>query len=107
MILVLRFLVPKGYMGLTLFPFIILKDKGLLRDKTLVNHERIHLKQQLELLIIPFFVWYGIEFLIRLMYYKSWHLAYRNISFEREAYANEDRMHYIRTRAIFNFRLYL
>lgn len=107
MILVVRFLVPKGYTGITLFPFIILKDKVLLRDSTLINHERIHLKQQLELLVIPFYFWYALEFLIRLMYFKTWYVAYRNISFEREAYAHEDESNYLETRTIFNFRRYL
>jgi hypothetical protein len=31
-------------------------------DKVFVNHEKIHLRQQLELLVLPFYVWYIIEF---------------------------------------------
>ena len=37
-----------------------------------------------------FYLWYCIEFVIRLIQYQDWHTAYKNISFEREAYANQD-----------------
>ena len=37
--------------AITLFPFIIIKDEG---DEKLINHESIHIKQQLELLVIGF-----------------------------------------------------
>lgn len=40
--------------GITLFPFILLRKKELRRNQILINHEKIHLRQQLELLIIPF-----------------------------------------------------
>lgn len=85
MILISKYLVPKGYIGLTVFPFVFLKSKHLKMDKGLINHEKIHLKQQLELLIIPFYIVYMIEFLLRLFQYKKWAKAYRNILFEGEA----------------------
>lgn len=107
MILYYKYLVPKGYVGLTVFPFVFLKDKKFNQDKTLINHECIHLKQQLELLIVPFFLWYGIEFLIRLHQYKDRHLAYRNISFEREAYQNESNVKYLEQRGFWQFLKYL
>ena len=56
---------------------------------------------QLEVLIIPFYLIYGLEFLIRLVQYKSWKLAYLNISFEREAYCNEKDLEYLYSRSIF------
>lgn len=62
MIVISKYLVPKGYKGLTIFPFVFLKEKNLKVDKTLINHERIHLRQQLELLIFPFFICYSLEF---------------------------------------------
>lgn len=49
----------------------------------------IHIYQQREMLILPFYVWYLIEWCIRRMKSKSWSEAYRNISFEREAYRND------------------
>lgn len=80
-----------------------LKNKALKANTVLVNHEKIHLRQQLELLIIPFFVIYGIEFLVRLIQYKNWNIAYRNISFEREAYKNEKDLNYIKLRPFMAF----
>ena len=43
----------KKYRGITLWPFIVLNkhEKG---KEALLNHERIHLRQQIELLVIPF-----------------------------------------------------
>lgn len=69
----------------------------------LINHEKIHLRQQLELLVLPFFFIYIVEFLIRLLQFRSWKLAYRNISFEREAYGNEKDLDYLKTRPLWNF----
>ncbi len=96
-------MVPKGYLGVTIFPFMFLKFKGLKDNKVLINHEKIHLRQQLELLIVPFFIIYIAEFLIRLIQYRNWYLAYRNISFEREAYKNEKDLDYLKSRPLFAF----
>lgn len=97
---------PRGYIGMTVFPFMFLKTKALKGDDVLINHEKIHLKQQLELLIILFFVLYTLEFLFRLLQYKNWHLAYRNISFEREAYLNEKDLNYLKKRSFWSFVKY-
>ncbi|MEP1487012.1 MAG: hypothetical protein ABJL44_09125 [Algibacter sp.] len=107
MIVVSKYLVPKGYSGLAFFPFVFLKRKDLCYDAVLLNHERIHLKQQLELLILPFYIIYLIEFLVRLMLYKNWDLAYKNISFEREAYTNESNFQYIKQRRFWHFLKYI
>ncbi|MBP1838125.1 hypothetical protein [Formosa algae] len=106
MILISKFFIPKGFQGLTLYPFVILKYATLKSNRELINHERIHLKQQLELLIFPFYVLYGIEFLVRLVQYKNGHKAYRNISFEREAYINEKDLNYLESRSWFSFFKY-
>jgi len=107
MIFISKYLVPKGYLGLTIFPFVFLKSKALKADAVLINHEKIHLRQQLELLILPFYLVYVFEFLIRFIQYKNWHKAYRNISFEREAYANEKYLDYLKQRPFWRFLKYL
>jgi hypothetical protein len=107
MILISKYLVPKGYTGVTVYPFVFLKYHKLKTDVVLLNHEYIHLKQQLELLVIPFYIFYGFEFLIRLVQYKRWKKAYRNISFEREAYINEDNLEYLNGRKAWQFLKYL
>lgn len=103
MILISKYLVPKGYLGIAIFPFVFLQHKCLKTDVILVNHERIHLRQQLELLIILFYLWYIVEFLIRLLLYKNWSKAYKNISFEKEAYVHEKDLNYLKSRPLWYF----
>ncbi len=107
MILISKYLVPKGYTGLTIFPFVLLKSRHLKTDYVLINHESIHLKQQLELLILPFYLLYGLEFSVRIFQYRHWNIAYRNISFEREAYQNELNLDYLKTRKFWQFLKYI
>ncbi|MEZ4803637.1 MAG: hypothetical protein R2797_12770 [Gelidibacter sp.] len=107
MILVSKYMVPKGYTGITLFPFVFIKHAQLKENAVFLNHERIHLRQQMELLVVPFFVWYGVEFLIRYLRCRDWNLSYRSISFEHEAYANEECPDYLQKRTFWNFRQYL
>jgi hypothetical protein len=106
-VIVAKYLIPKGYRGLTVFPFVFIKYRFDKENKVLVNHEKLHIRQQLELLILPFFVWYFVEYAVRLLQYKNANLAYRNISFEREAYANELDLDYLETRRFFSFLKYL
>ena len=119
--------------GITLFPFIISQKKyngphitQSQKDRH-KNHESIHIAQQLELVpyslafnfliftlfgwnylwlfvtIVPvlnsslFFILYLIEFIFK---------GYRGISFEREAYENDDNLDYLKNRKYFNFTKY-
>jgi len=105
-LIVFKFLTPQGFRGLTFFPFVFLMNKEDVLDKVFVNHEKIHLRQQLELLVFPFYVWYGIEFLIRWIITKDKNVAYRNISFEKEAYTNEKDLNYLKSRSFWKFLNY-
>ena len=107
MIFISKFLVPKGYTGLAVFPFVVLKHRRFKLDHNLINHEKIHLRQQLELLIIFFYLFYVLEFIMRLIQYNNWKQAYRNISFEREAYKNEKDLNYLKSRPFYCFIGYL
>lgn len=91
--------------GMALFPFVLVRQPN--PDPVLLNHERIHLRQQAELGIIPFYVWYGIEYLIRLAQYKDHYTAYRNICFEREAFANDQNLAYLKSRSFWKFWRYV
>lgn len=103
MVIICKALLMKGYNAVTLFPFIILRQKELKNNPVLLNHERIHLKQQLELLVIGFYLWYVLEFLVWIVKYKNWNKAYRTISFEQEAYTNESCLTYLKDRPLFAF----
>lgn len=107
MIFISKYLVPRGYLGIALYPFVFLRFKELKQNNALINHEKIHLRQQLELLILPFYVLYCVEFLVRLTQFKNFKLAYKNISFEREAYINENNLEYLKSRLFFSFIKYL
>ncbi|MBC8152436.1 MAG: hypothetical protein H7Z72_05950 [Bacteroidetes bacterium] len=82
--------------GMALFPFVLVRRPN--PEPELLNHERIHLRQQLELLLLPFYVWYLTEYLIRRSQYRNHYTAYRNISFEREAFAHDADLNYLKTR---------
>lgn len=73
----------------------------------LINHEKIHLRQQLELAILPFYLWYVTEFYLHRIKGKSAHEAYLAISFEREAYAQERNPNYLKSRPFWHFLSYL
>ena len=105
-IIVTKYLIPKGFRGITIFPFVLLRNQTDVSNLIILNHERIHIRQQLELLILPFFIWYGVEFLIRLLISKDKIQAYRNISFEKEAYHNENNLTYLSNRKLFSFMKY-
>ncbi len=107
MILINKFLFHKNYVGLTLWPFIILKNDALKNDLYLINHEKIHLRQQKEMLIIPFYLFYVIEWLVRTVFYLNSYKAYQNLSFEREAYRNEHNLNYLYERRPFSFYRHL
>jgi hypothetical protein len=102
-LIVSKYLLPKGFTGLTVFPFVILREKKHADDAVTVNHEYIHIRQQVELLVVFFFVWYLVEFGFRMIQFRNKDKAYRNISFEREAYQNEKDPGYLKRRSFWKF----
>lgn len=91
-------LAPGGdVIAITLFGLVLTRNKRWV-DKRVLNHELIHCAQQLEWLYVPFFILYVAEWLWYLAKYRDSDKAYRAISFEREAYANERNADYLRTR---------
>lgn len=72
--------------GSALYPFLIVKSEEFCVP-WLVNHERIHLAQQKELLIVPFFILSFLEFLYAcVVLRKTSFEAYVWTSSEQEAY---------------------
>ena len=67
-------------------------------DRRVVTHERIHTAQMRELLFVPFYVLYVVEWMVRLLLCRSWMRAYRGMSFEREAYGNDGDFGYLQRR---------
>mgnify|MGYP007066897473 CR=1 FL=1 len=87
---------PKGFTAINLFGLLFVRGNRELSPTT-VTHERIHTRQMREMLYIFFYIWYVLEWLIRLLVIRNPHKAYRAISFEQEArvYSN---IHFIRTK---------
>lgn len=117
-----KFLPVSGFKAINLWSFIFARKDALIDDVTM-NHEAIHSRQIFEvmaLFAIPFmlfniplvwlipwafsyYIWYGIEWLVHLIRLKDRRLAYRAISFEKEAYANERDDRYLYSRCFFSF----
>lgn len=93
--------------GMALFPFILVGERHYKYDKVLINHEKIHLIQQLETLIIPFYILYLMNYFLNLLKYKEHHTAYMNMYFEREAYKHEQDLNYLHKRKVWSFIKYL
>lgn len=106
-----RILPLPGYVAMTLWPFIFLRKGWYLTQRTR-RHETIHARQQLELLALPclpvlFLLWYGVEWIVRSIQYRSFHQGYRNICFEREAYDNDTYVDYLDRRHPYAWLRYL
>ena len=96
-----NFIPFKGFVAMTIYPFIFVrKEYKDVFTKEVELHEAVHGVQQLETFWFGFFLWYIIEWLIRVLFskYSFSHKAYRNISFEREAYSHQTEENYIENR---------
>ena len=98
-------LIPDGFC-VNLFGTLWTSDKGWI-DKWVINHERIHNAQQRELLYIPFYIMYILEWLCRLVILRNWKAAYYAISFEQEAYLYGHDLTYLKRRKHYGWIKYL
>ena len=109
----------RSYSTISLGLFVVSKEEHL-RERTKV-HETIHAMQWAEVTVasllvltmlswlisplwmmaapVVYYVWYVVEWLLRLPHGN----AYRNISFEREAYENEADIRYLVDRELFEW----
>jgi hypothetical protein len=88
------------YDGLSFFIFVFYYKHC--REKTsLINHEKIHFYQQLEMLFVLHWLLYGIFYLRNRLRGHTHDKAYRLNPFEEEAYANELNASYLRSRKPF------
>lgn len=90
-----KYLPPfRNYTAINLFGVFFVHPDVALTNR-LVTHESIHTAQMRELLYLPFYFLYLIEWFIRLFLKGD---AYFNLSFEREAYRNESNSEYLKQR---------
>ena len=83
----------KGYKCINLFGILFARKGVRIYDRT-INHESIHTSQQKELLYIIFYILYLVEYVIKSIILLRH--AYRDISFEQEAYYHEEDMEYLK-----------
>lgn len=111
-----------------LFGFCFTKEDYLTPEE--INHEKIHVRQWIECMIIGilicllclvsgfswwflffililYYILYGIGFLVRLIVSHNAEIAYKNISFEKEAYRNEDNLLYLKYKNVLTFLKYI
>lgn len=94
----------KGYLAINLFGVLFVRKESWAKKtesqkEVTYNHEAIHTEQMKELWYIFFYLIYFFEWFVRLFINGS--KAYDNISFEKEAYAHQNDMNYLKTRKHF------
>ena len=95
---------PKGnFTAINLFGIVFARIEYKDLSNQELNHEKIHSRQIVEMLGPLYYIIYFIEWIIRLIQYKNTIEAYKNISFEREAYKNDKNLHYLNHRKPFSF----
>lgn len=103
MIVVKNKIIPfDGYKAITIWPFVFVRSE--LSDIDM-NHEKIHGRQQVEMLWLLFFIWYGVEYLLRAVF--GGYNPYKNVSFEREAYNKDIDLNYLKHRRFWAFLKYI
>ena len=94
-----KFIPFPSFKAANLFGVLFVRGNARIDDITL-NHEKIHTAQIKEMFYVFFYVWYIIEWLIRLCMKGN---AYRNISFEKEAYKHQNELGYVKLRNRFEW----
>lgn len=108
-----NFIPFRGFRAVNLFGVLFARCNAVISETTL-RHERIHTMQMREMLYVPFYLWYGVEYVIRLV---GWSFGkkpcgpngrpYDRMGFEREAYGNEHDADYPKTRKRFSWLKYI
>lgn len=116
---------------ITVGPFVLSKRKEGKITQEIRNHECTHARQWAEMAVasglaiwllmllfhlsalwlilaaVAFYIWYGIEWFIRFVKIGNFGKAYEAVSFEREAYENEDDLNYLENSNYFAWVKYI
>lgn len=90
-----------GFYAINLFGFIF-TCRELTQEE--INHERIHTAQAKELLFLPFYIWYVLEWIWLLLKFKNAMKAYYGIRFEKEAYRHQYDLNYLDRRKHYHYK---
>jgi len=86
---------PIEIYAITLFPFIFCRARLGQQTK---QHEMIHFQQQLEMLVLPFYIIYLYDYIKSLLSKKPGWISYREIRAEKEAHKNDRVIGYLEKR---------
>ena len=124
-----KFIPFKGYDTINLFGILFTRDDFI--DSTEYNHESIHSAQMLECMILSaviitaicimfniswwwlllsifmYYIQYGLEYVIIRFFHKKQNDAYHDVSFEEEAYNNDNNLNYLKHRKVFAWIKYI
>ena len=89
---VLSFLAPIRINAIALFPFVFVRSRMFPSTK---RHETIHFQQQIETLVLGFYIIYLWDFLKNLLKGQKGREAYLNIRAEKEARENQHTSDYL------------
>lgn len=116
---------------ITIGPFVLSKREESRITQEVRNHECTHARQWAEIAVasgiillgmvlalgvsplwmllsgMVFYLWYGVEYAIRLCILRNADKAYKAVSFEREAYENDSDAHYLENSNYFAWINYL
>lgn len=100
----------KGFESMTLFN-LLLTRKDEITQKT-INHETTHLYQAFDFKLwylgfIIFYIWYILEWILKLPSALFGYRPYYSISFEQEAYINQNNNDYLKNRKSFAWLKYI
>jgi hypothetical protein len=95
-----KYIPGKKFLAINLFGVFFVR-RGAVLTALDINHENIHTAQMREMLYVFFYLWYVVEFLLRLCVYRNRMKAYYTIRFEREAYRYGSDLDYLDKRKHF------
>lgn len=129
MIVIKNKLIPFGdYDSINLFGILFTKTN---MDKIDINHESIHTEQIIDCIVIgiiivsilklifgisglwvllspiTFYILYGLEYICIRLFHKKQNDAYHDVSFEEEAYNNQEDLDYTKYREMFTWIKYI
>lgn len=125
-----KFIPAKGYISILILFWMVVREEYRNRLPWFAEiHEGIHLQQLIELLLLGvglfvimikeecglwsvsalflFYLWYVVEFIVKLALTFSWRKAYMSISFEQEAFGNHLEKNYLERRPAFAWVKYI
>lgn len=93
----------KGYKAVNILGVLFARKGARLTEED-IRHEEIHTAQMKETLYVIFYLWYAVEWIIRVIAngFKP-HDAYRALLFEQEAYRHQGEEGYLEKRKLWSF----